>query len=80
MSEELPEDPRSKSVEGFIAGLMILAPYFDKGMKEVYFMSAEHDIVHLHVDEDKCPEDSDDGRVLVSLGFMMHDYGWAYYT
>lgn len=73
-------DPRAKSVEGFIAGLTILSRYMAKGLAETYFMGGEHDVIHIYVDIEDCPDDSEDGQKLSALGFHCGDDGWEYWT
>ncbi len=67
-----------KSVAGFIEALQIFACYFENGLDQAYFMSAEHDILFG-------PEmpilDSPQGRRLEELGWHWNDdYDWAYFT
>jgi hypothetical protein len=73
-------DARCKSIAGFIAALEIFARYTDRAMEETYFLGAEYDIIYIYVDPDKCPEDSEDGNKLVSLGWHVDDVGWGYFT
>ena len=78
--DEYMEDPRAKTVAGFIAGLAILSKYMEKGIEQSFFCGGEHDIIHFYVDADKLPNDSDDGRALSRLGFHTEDDSWAYFT
>jgi hypothetical protein len=79
--DEYMKDPRAKTVEGFVAGLGILAKYMEKGMQESYFCGGEHDAIHIYVELEDLPEDSEDGLALVRLGFHASDAdNWAYFT
>jgi hypothetical protein len=85
LSDELyMKDPRSKSVEGFIAGLTILANHMPKGICESFAFGAEHDIIHIwgEVTLEKLPPDSEDGRALLALGFHAEEDldQWGYFT
>ncbi len=76
------KDARAKSVEGLIAALAIFAKYLKKGQKEKFFTGASHDVLYFYVDLEKLPEDSEDGRILVGLGFHADEdsENWAYFT
>jgi hypothetical protein len=81
-SDNYMDDPRAKSVEGFIAGLNIFAKYWEKGLASTYQFGASHDIVHIFdVGLDKCPEDSEDGQALRALGFHADEDldSWGYF-
>lgn len=69
-----------KSVAAYIAGLQILAKYMKAGLNQKFFCSGVHDVICIHVDADKCPEESPDGVLLISYGFHVGDYGWEYFT
>ena len=75
-------DPRSKSVEGMIIGLNILAKYMKDGLRQKWCCQAEHDIITFNVEEDKLAEDTADGRALIALGFHLSSdlECWAYFT
>lgn len=80
MGDEYMSDPDAKNVKGFVRGLTLLSNYMDKGLAQPFFCGAEHDCFHVYVGADKLPEDSEDGRILRSLGFHVEDGGWAYFT
>jgi hypothetical protein len=75
-------DERRKTVAGFIAALEIFAKYFGDGLNESYFCGGEHDVIYMYVDIEQCPEDSEDGRLLQSLGWHADSEAgnWAYFT
>lgn len=81
-TELFMSDPRSKSVEGMIAGLQILAKYMPNKEQQKFFFQAEHDEVFFNVEVTSLEEDTEDGRALVALGF--HVSGdvdqWAWFT
>lgn len=84
MSDNYMTDPRSKSIEGFIAGLTILSKYMKGGLREKYAFGGEHDIIHIWGDVtlEIVPPDSEDGLALSALGFHPEEDldQWAYYT
>lgn len=77
-------DPRAKTIEGFIAGLVILAGHMPKGDKQSYAFGAEHDVIHIwgDISLETIPEDSLDGKALLSLGFHTDAEldQWQYFT
>lgn len=74
-------DPRSKSLDGMIVALGILAKYMPKKEQQKFFVEAEHDEIFFNVDVDVLPEDSEDGRILVALGLHVSDGDcWAWFT
>ena len=79
-SDEYMKDPRAKSMEGFIAGLAVLARHMGWGLQQKFPFGAEHDVFHIYVGTEKLPEASEDGLALVRLGFHVEDDGWAYFT
>ena len=70
------------SVECFIAGLTVLSSHMKDGLKTEFAFGAEHDIIHVYVDAEALPEDSDDGRLLDRFGFHYSTEAdsWAYFT
>lgn len=74
------EDPRAKTVGGFIAALEILAKYLEEGTDTKYFINAEHDCLYSDVSDKDCPEDSEDGCLLTALGWHIDEECWAYFT
>lgn len=66
-------------MRNFIKGLGILSNFFDKGLDETYFMQAAHDQIFFFVDVEKLPEDSEEGRELIKLGFYVDENdGWSF--
>jgi hypothetical protein len=81
-NDEYMKDPRAETVEDSVAGLGILSKYMEKGMQESYFLGGEHDQIHVYVDLEDLPEDSEDGPALVRLGFHASSAtdAWSYFT
>lgn len=71
-----------RNIENFIAGVTILSEYYKDGLKESYFMEAEHDEVFFHITLDEIPVKSKNGRKLIDLGFSPDDDidVWKYST
>jgi len=77
----MTEHKDRKSIKGFIAVLQIMAKYLGEDKK--YFMLAEHDIIYSSLSTEDCPEDSEDGKMLVELGWFVDpccDNCWSYFT
>ena len=41
---------------------------------------AEHDIIFSELDIEKCPPDSEDGKLLMSYGWHADEFYWSLYT
>ena len=69
-------------IKDFIAGLEILAAHTENGLDQNWFMGAEHDQIYFYVDDETLPEDCDDGKKLIELGFFVDcDVGnWSMFT
>ena len=81
MEDEVVDDPNCDTVQGFIDSLHIFAKYMKKGFATKFFLCAEHDILYVQVNSDDCPEDSDDGQKLLSLGWHVCDFdNWAMFV
>lgn len=83
MDEDLyMSDPKSKSIAALIEALAIVAKYAQNGLEERWPVQAEHDVLYLKLDLEKVPEDSEDGRRLIALGFHAEEDvdSWAYFT
>lgn len=65
------------SPNDFIKALAILGKYLKDGMDTKYFLGAEHDVIYFYVGIEELPEDSDDGKALVELGFHVEHGSWA---
>lgn len=76
------KDPRAKSLEGLILALNIFANYCEKGLAHTYGLQAEHDVLYGPADNAAIPEDSQEGRLLIMLGWHYEDdvESWAYFT
>jgi hypothetical protein len=72
-------DPRAKTIEGFIAALEIFLKYMDK--TESSFLHASHDLITGPSIEETCVEDSENGKILLKLGWHVEEGEyWAYFT
>lgn len=72
-------DPRAKTIEGFIAALEIFMKYMDKS--ESNFFTASHDVITGPSIDETCSEDSEDGKMLIKLGWHLEeDEWWSYFT
>jgi hypothetical protein len=69
-----------KSIQGFILALQIMSKYLDNGLLRKCFLMAEHDVIYSELEEEKCSEDSEDGKMLRQLGWHVENGYWAYYT
>lgn len=90
--KEYMSDPKAKTIDGFIEGLQILSVFvknkklsdkIEKFLKnESFTLSAEHDIIYIHVDSDVLPLETPIGLKLSSLGFHINidNECWAYFT
>lgn len=68
-------------IKELIEVLTILSKYMKDGLETDYFIGAEHDIVYFYVDDEACPEDSEDGQRLTELGlFVSSEDNWAMWT
>ena len=76
----MEEDPRHRTIEGFIEGLRILAKYSKDGLKEQVFLEAAYDQLFLHISTEEVPEDSADGLLLQSMGFVVDEECWSWVT
>jgi len=74
------DDPRAKTVEGFIVALKIFAKYMEKGEKRAFFCGAAHDELFIYADGPL--ESSEDGVLLTALGFHFDEDAecWRYFT
>lgn len=75
-------DPRAKTLEGWIASIEIFAKNHPEGLKNSYCFEGQHDIIFTHFTEEEIPEDSEDGKALVRLGWFVDSDtdGWATFT
>jgi len=71
-----------RTLAGFIEALKILSEYLPKGLEENYFFEAEHDIIYSHVSTEECTAESEDGMILITLGWHVNSEidVWAYFT
>ena len=62
------------TISAFIEGLEIFASrYFQNGRGERYFCDAQHDIIYFYVHANDLPENSEDGKYLIELGFYIDE-------
>lgn len=80
MTDDYMRDPRAKTIEGFIVGLTLLSKYMKDGMKETCALGGEHDVIWFSVSTEQLLEESEDGKLLVCLGFHTEDDTWQYFT
>jgi hypothetical protein len=73
-------DPRSKSIEGFIAALQIFAVYLKDGMQGKYMFNADHDCIYINVDSEAVSDAH--AKALDALGWHVSSESdtWAYFT
>ena len=69
-----------RNIYGFILALEIFSEYEPNKSQETSFLEAEHDIIYSHITSDQIPKDSENGMMLVDLGWHVDDEIWAYYT
>ena len=50
------------------------------GLQETSFLASEHDIIYSHISDEQIPEDSENGMMLIDLGWHLDDEIWAYFT
>lgn len=72
----------ANSPEGWVEAFEIFAKYWSRGMKEKFFLEAEHDVIYSHIEADQLPQDSEDGHSLIELGWHLDSETgtWAYFT
>lgn len=68
--------PSRGSLAGFLEAMSLLGAHMPDGMETTDFMSAEHDIICVHVGADALPEDSPAGLRLKALGWFVGE-GWS---
>ncbi len=75
------KNPLAKSMEGFVQALKIFAKHTKDGMAARYQLHAEHDILYAETTPFQVPEDSEDGKILDSLGWHVSEENdcWAYF-
>lgn len=68
--------------EGWNAALQILSKQMGGGMKEKFFLEADHDVIYSHVSTYDITEDSEDGKALIQLGWYADGEinVWAFFT
>lgn len=72
--------PKHKSVAGFRLALDVFAKYLQTGEEQTFFCEAAHDVFFVHVNNEELPEDSEDGKLLISLGWHVEEDAWSYFT
>lgn len=75
-------NPQAKTLNGLVQSFMLFGLHTEKGMDQSYPIDAEHDILYGPCDSDEIPEESEDGKKLLALGWHYDDDAgrWAYYT
>lgn len=68
--------------EGWIETFEIMAKYMPNGLQTKFFLQAEHDVIYSYIEGEVLPEDTEDGKRLIELGWYFDsDIGvWAYFT
>lgn len=78
------KDPRAKTVEGFIAGLTLLAAHMPNGLSQKFAFGGGHEEIFIWGDVtlDAVPRDSEEGHKLIALGFHADEDldQWSYFT
>lgn len=65
-------------IRDWFLALDIFAKYQENGYDEAYIIGADHDIIFFWTNAGDIDEDSTDGKMLLSLGFHIHNSGsWA---
>lgn len=71
----------SNTVENFCKGLQILSQTFPEGMKESYFLGAEHDFIYVYMGNKEYEFTDEEKQRLDEYGFHETDVGsWGYFT
>jgi hypothetical protein len=76
-------DPRTHKISGFIASFEVFKKYmkpYRNGFEADPIDAAEHDIIYSCVSAEQCPEESNDGQLLRSLGWHEENGYWAMYV
>lgn len=70
-------DLNRNTVAGFLEAMTLLGEHMPKKLQTEFFLSAEHDIIHVQVSEDMLAEESPAGQRLQELGWFFDGEGWA---
>ena len=72
-------DPRARRIDGWRASLDIFEKHLDKNQETWILATADHDIIFVCFDIKDIPPDSEDGKLLNTLGWHVdHESGgWA---
>lgn len=70
-------DQNRNTVAGFLEAMTLLGEHMPEKLQTKFFLSAEHDIIHVQVSEDMLAEESPAGQRLQELGWFFDGEGWA---
>lgn len=75
------QHPQYGTISGMIMALEIIAKYQEKGFAQTYFLSAAHDEIFARVTQTQMSPDSEDGKLMLSLGWHTNSFdGWSYFV
>jgi len=66
-------DERSGTIEGLIESLKILAAHSPNGLQDHRVIEPAHDMIFSALGPKEIPEDSEDGKKLIALGWNLRE-------